>query len=1693
MQFKKFLFLLFVLSFSFQCKGQTFGNEWVNYQQIYHKIYVQEDGIYRVSYSQLQAAGFPVNDINPKHIQLWFRGQERAILIEGQDDDSFDNGDFIEFYGQQNDGWLDGFMYDNLEDQSNPFKNLYSDQTAYFITVTLDGTLGKRIENFYEEDFISTPAPYHIEETLIHYDDRFTQGRLFPAFFTFNRDGASLSSFETGKGYTGIRYGLGNSTPTFTIPITNALNIAAQDPTLSMRLTGLSNSPHGVDINASVDNGTSFIGIAPNISFNNYENYDVDTDIELFDIIPTTTSLILQVNIKDVNSAIDGEMLSASFIKLRYPQSIDAQGQANKRFHLPLGTSDKTRILIANPPAGGRLFDITDENSLVLINGDDVSGEFNAVVPNSLEGRDLLLSSEIKTIDSVTSAISYQEFNPNVINFALIYHASLAQASANYANPMQAYADYRTSLTGGQHEVGLAEISQLYDQFAYGENHPIAIRRFAHFLMINGGNKLKNLFLVGNGLEQSNEFQRNKPASLTWDFQDLVPCYGSPCSDNAFTAGLTTSNKYIQEIPTGRLAARSSQHVEDYLEKVKEHEQFNFDNFQRKDLLFLSGGQDANQRTRMISYSQGFQNITEDTYLGSKTTRISKSTTFAVELFDVTDLVNNGLGLICFFGHSSPSVTDIDIGLASDPLLGYNNQGKYPMIIVNGCNAGGVFGRGTTFGADWTLTPDKGAILFTAHSQTGFEFTMRNYSNIFFENLYGDSSLINQSSGKGIVEAHHDFYDFFPSDAVVHANIQQFVLQGDPAIHLFGTNQAEYAITDEDLFIEPINTGEIITAASDSFRIGINLSNYGAVNTDEVEILLRRSFNTGEERIYASQVFDPVYYQDTVYFTVRQSESDKSKALGRNTFEIIIDPVDSIPEVNENTNVASIDFFFANNAVKLVSPTNFSIVNEQPVNLLAQNVNNLSADREYEFQLDTSDQFNSPSLQETTILSNFTPTWSVNLLSDNNTDSTVYYWRVRFANPTAEDSPDWAEASFLYIKDGPQGWSQSHFPQFKTDSKLNIIDNQDTRIWELEKDTVMIDVRALGKDFPNQSESFIVKDDLFVLRDAVNECDGGHLLAMAIDSETGEIYNRTQLAFGFQETYVCGSGGGTDFPITRIPPSFLYGFGGFGFYLGTLDPDDYVVIMGIGDISYESLNQGNYDVIANRLNIPQSTFGDVVKNGEPFIAFTRIDDPSFIPIVIGPDRTSATSTTEQALDAHFEISPSGQSQIISTLIGPAKEWKNAINVFTDQDTPEDSVKLDLYGVAADGVTETLLFEDLQRSTSTDISSIAATTFPFAKFKAIVIDDDLSTASQLNRWQVYYTPLPEGILYPEPVIGTKAIEEYPEGEEVTFNFAFRNVSDQAFEDSLIVQYAIKKEDNTIVELYDTLQVPEPTDSLVVSKTISTIGFAGTNAVTIFANPFLQAEQDYTNNFVQCQFKVLPDTIHPLLEVVVDGRHILDGDIVSASPMITISGKDENEFLSLNDTSNLEIMLSEPNSDVMNRISLSDPNLIWTQQSTGSFQVDYQPEQLADGVYTLKVQLKDASENLSGLEAFQTRFEVINKSTVTHFYPYPNPFSTSVRFVFTLTGNNIPDEIKIQIMTVSGRVVREITQDELGTIRVGNNISEYAWDGKDEYGDQLANGVYLYRVITRYDGQQIEHRSTTKDNLFKQGIGKMYLLR
>jgi hypothetical protein len=276
----------------------------------------------------------------------------------------------------------------------------------------------------------------------------------------------------------------------------------------------------------------------------------------------------------------------------------------------------------------------------------------------------------------------------------------------------------------------------------------------------------------------------------------------------------------------------------------------------------------------------------------------------------------------------------------------------------------------------------------------------------------------------------------------------------------------------------------------------------------------------------------------------------------------------------------------------------------------------------------------------------------------------------------------------------------------------------------------------------------------------------------------------------------------------------------------------------------------------------------------------------------------------------------------------------------------------------------------------------------------------------------------------------------------------------------------------------------------------------NNLWLEANPYNawhQIEQYHFNNFAHLNLQVNRDVVNPILDVTFDGVHILDGDIVSGKPHILVKLHDENKFLALNDTSKFAFYLTTPSHTQMPvyffNSALQTEQLRFTPAvlPKNSCRIEWDPEFSEDGKYTLIVEGRDRSDNESGIINYKITFEVINRSTITNVMNYPNPFSTSTRFVFTLTGSVVPDDFKIQIMTVTGKVVREIMRNDLGNLHVGRNITNYAWDGTDEYGDRLGNGLYLYRVMTRINGQEIEKRETSADSFFHNGFGKMYLMR
>lgn len=136
---------------------------------------------------------------------------------------------------------------------------------------------------------------------------------------------------------------------------------------------------------------------------------------------------------------------------------------------------------------------------------------------------------------------------------------------------------------------------------------------------------------------------------------------------------------------------------------------------------------------------------------------------------------------------------------------------------------------------------------------------------------------------------------------------------------------------------------------------------------------------------------------------------------------------------------------------------------------------------------------------------------------------------------------------------------------------------------------------------------------------------------------------------------------------------------------------------------------------------------------------------------------------------------------------------------------------------------------------------------------------------------------------------------------------------------------------------------------------------------------------------------------------------------------------------------------------------------------SGKIIYPFEDLTEGTHTLSLKVWDVQNNSS---TTQTEFVVAKSAelAIDHVLNYPNPFTTRTQFYF---GHNQACEefdVQVQVFTVSGKLIKTLEQ------RVhteGYRSSPIEWDGKDDFGDKIGKGVYVYRVKVRSsDGKTAE---------------------
>lgn len=1667
--------LLFVLMAS-----AAFGQEkWINYNNTYYKILTAEDGIIRLTFTTLSASGISTIGLDPRDIRLYHRGEEVAVHIQGENDGRFDQNDFLEFYGKRNDGTLDKKLYADPSHVGNIMYNTHNDSTAFFLTVT-PGIRGKRMTIRQAADSSLTKSNSYHSENLEIYSDQYNLGRIF---FPNIR----MSRFEEGQGW--MSTSIVKGTPRNLVFNSLGLIPTNQKAKLEIGLTGRSQTPHLTTVRAGANSASlRDIGI---FEYEDFEAVNVDAPLLSSDF-NTDGSISIQIV---SNGPANSDNTSIAYIRLIYPKEVE-----NRDFEkeIIITEAGESQIELTNITSEYIAHDISDPINPVRIPISTTGNQLN--FKSGIAGKPSKISLENQrniNIINVMKPVRFRDLLAQSADYLIVSNRILRRPSASYGDPVSAFAAHRASAAGGGYDTLVVNIDELYDQFTFGEHSPLAVYEFlrAYYPL----HKPDFLFLIGRSMGMFstaresgiNYFYRKRPS--LFKFQDMVPPSGYPYSDSNFSIGLDPSNPLVSVVAIGRIPARTSNQVAEYLDKTKEKDALGVSEPWQKEIVHLGGGVTSFELERYFNFLNGFKNIAEGPYLGGNVTTYRKRSNSTVELIDISGDINRGVGLITFFGHAAPTIIDIEIGFASDPTLGYNNQGKYPMLLLNGCDAGNSYGNAYTFGEDWVLTPNRGSTNFMAHANIGIDIYLRRYSESFYTMAFSDSSMIHQPIGIIRKETEKLLYQRYGASEVNRAHAEQLIMLGDPAIRLFPANRADYALNSEEVNLGSFDN-EPFNALSDSLQLAVVLRNLGRVDFDSIDFRISRRLPDGTMIQYDSKMLPPVYRRDTVYFTVPNTGV---QAFGDNLFTIEVNRSRAVEELTYANNTITTTQFIPLSGTLNLLPYNFALVNERNVELIAQIPGKSVEDRTLIIQLDTTADFTSARRREIRNTTSNISRWEIDLFENIAAkDSMTFYWRSKFLNPRNGESDDWVESSFSFIHDGPEGWTQRVMPQLEKNNLSNLEIDPTRRLWKFEDTKLNMGVFTFGVE----ADSLTFRNTQFYLDgvpqilDNVNNansrlCPNGSLGLVAFEQRSLTPYLVIPIpGFDILDGRSCGRvpqviqsirNAWLADPNQRIMINYIDG----------LAEGDYVTIFSVGNVNYEQWQDFVFAKL-KEVGANEATLRNL-KNGEPYILHGRkgMRPGEAIEIVA---KTNLEAEPNQQI-VEFETDVTGyftSGSIITPRIGPASEWKRYFNEVKSRDwIDEDLTNFDVIGIAENG-EESLLFHNVQDG-QLDLNFISPAQFPYLRLRYAMNDDSATAPAQLAKWQVNYTGVPEGVLIFKGKEPKKTLQE---GEDSSLKFEFLNVSKYDYLDSITVQWVFNNTSQKKIERFDMkIAAIKAGESHEFDLEFRSAGRGGNVGVEVFANPRIIMEQTFRNNLIDLvdYFNVMPDNTNAILDVSFDGTYIMDGDIVSPTVLINTLLKNEKTLLLKKDTLGLELFLKRQcDGCQFERKNFSSPKISWSPATeNSSFRIELLPGPLEDGVYTFRV----ATEELGVDKPYEVNFEVINESTITNFYPYPNPFSTSTRFVFTVTGSEVPDQIKIQIMTVTGSVVREILQDELGPIRIGNNISDFAWDGRDEFGDQLANGVYIYRVLVRKDGQFVEPRATAGDKGFKQGYGKMYLLR
>lgn len=1639
-----------------------YGNEWIDYEQAdrYFKIKIAEDGIYRLSAEFLAAQGIPVEEINLNQYELYRNGQ-RVFLHVARATGNLESENFIEFYGKRNRSEIDEYLFKNPQQEMlNLDYSMFNDTSVYFLTWRDEA--GEANQYSIAENDLSgnlpAPEPWIWTTARVNFNSHH-----FKTYEKISGFDVYYSHFDLAEGFASNRS-------------------ANRDLTL--------NAPQRSE---SVATATLDLRLATNIGAHQLQ-ISVDDEIYLDSTfnkvallqptfeVPLTENAI-QINLKGALGSADQHVLASA--KLRYARELDFQ---NENFYeIELSANNQKRLLNITNFGGDaeeiQLWDLTHQR---IFTATRVGEGFQFLYPPTNQtARLLLVTDNAKKEVEQLEAANFINYSERQGDFIILSHPDFMEPTEGESG-VQHYANYRASTIGGNYQPTIIDIEQLYDQFAYGiYSHPIAIRNFAHYVQQNWTNP-QYFFLIGKGREYR-ELRTTTQFNAAHRKTFYLPTFGWPGADNLLLADNESATPIF---PIGRIAVQNSEQLLIYLEKVKQHEaqvnapQTIAGRAWMKELLHLGGARGA-EAEQIRQYLNHFENIAERNRFGANVTSVYKTSTDPIQVArseTIFNRINQGVSMISFFGHSSPGSFDFNI----DNPANYQNQGKYPLMLSFGCYSGNIFTPSTAISERFVFYENKGALAFGASRGLGFVSSLSQYGNRIYE--LASEELYGESIGKIFQQAAAHFAD--RTDIGMGILREQYTLQGDPALRLHSAEGADFVIDNASVQIEPT----VVNVQQDSFKIAFEVVNLGLQIADSLQIDIEQQLPDGRKiSLKEKWITTPANRQQIILKLPTQGKN----SIGQNRLLITLDAANNITELpafaaEDNNELLDkngqrgIEFYVTDNTAFPIYPSAYGVVDEATVTLKASTTDAFAPERTYVFELATTPDFNVANLQRGRVTQGGgVVEWQP---SANLQNGQTYYWRVSPDSLNTEVGYLWETSSFTYLADGVGEWHQQEVAQLAENELQQVELNAAGNGFKFVDDTRDIYVKNKIYDAQNQPEyvdngtpfgspwtwSIFEGMNFIVMRPRDSEYwrnpSGG-------DYESVNTANRTVLVYSYP----------TDTPENRKKAID---------FLENIVPDEHYVIV------YSALRTVNSDYQpedwaadsllfagANLFNVLEKQGAQAIRKTEtrgavPYLLMYQ-KGVAVLDEAIAEDINDVITVNYAFPIAWFEGSMTTQT------IGPANSWEEMRITFEPSSlTTADSLSIDIIGQQVTGQLDTLL---TSASLAVDLSEIDAAIYPYLRANINFTDQEERTIPTIKNLTFTYQPAAELALNPQRVFELN--DTLAAGEPIALQIGIENVNG-AMTDSLDIQFALTSSDGRVQNVIEKYAPLAAKDTLTARLDYPTTVAADVTKMAMIINPNRKPlERTFLNNFGQLDLRVESDRSNPLLRVTFNQRSILQGDIIEPNSQIEVRLTDDNPYLLLTDTSTVEAFLTYPDGQIR-RLAFANNTTTFTAATAerNELKVTFQPEFPQDGLYHLRVQGRDVTGNLAGSLAYEVDFEIVRKELISNVLAYPNPFTTSTKFVYTLTGETPPDHYLLQILSASGRVVRELTEMDLGTLKIGRHQTDFAWDGTDSFGERLANGVYLYRLILKNAaGEDYEQYATEADQYFKAGFGKVVLLR